>query len=142
MSTKTVAQLEAARDKITTQIENTKAGQKIRCACCQKLYAIGSLTAIQTYWIDEDCDSHRGELQFLCPKTGIRNRLMFDNNDVPWPERNEYRNNPEDQFILKYSSLFGETKKVSGKQSLNFVNNYFVDENRAKFGLVERSVKK
>ena len=41
-----------------------------------------------------------------------------------------------------YSGLFGKTKESTGAQSSSFVNNYYVDENRAKFGLVEKRAKK
>lgn len=137
LSTK-IKRLEAERSRLDDQISESKTAQKIKCASCGKFHALGGLTAVQTYWTDSDSDSHRGELQFLCPKTGIRNRLLFNNNDVPWPERKDYKNNPEDQFILTYSGLFGKTQRETGEQSSTFVNNYYVDENRSKFGLVEK----
>ena len=53
------------------------------------------------YWND-------GELQFVCPETGIVNRLLFDNNDVPLEERGIYKNDPEQQFRRNYGKLFKE----------------------------------
>jgi len=143
------AQLKEVRQEESQILENIDKRNKkrrIQCGGCSNSHEIGNLTAIQTHWYTSPrgCTEgdywNEGELQFVCPETGIINRLLFDNSDVPWEERRIYENDPEQQFKRNYKKRFKEVvdsydEKTPGK----WVNNHYVDENRRKFGLVEKS---
>ncbi len=133
------------RGEILKKIEERNARKMIKCASCDKPHQIRTLKSIQTHWYTSPhgCtggdDWNEGELQFICPETGVRNRLLFDNDDVPWEERKDYENDPEAQFRVKYKKLFREVKDEYDKEeSYEFENNHYVDENRKRFGLVEK----
>ena len=79
-----------------------------------------------------------GELQFVCPETGVVNRLLFSDHDVPFDERRDHRKDPEQQFSRKYRRLFKGVVKTYGGTPDNRVNNCYVDDPRKYFGLVER----
>lgn len=134
-----IAKLEKKREKLQERLE-------IKCACCEnEMHKIEDLTVIQTYWYVRPfgCTGgdywNKGEVNFICPKTGYRNRLLFDTHDVPYDKRQNYAHNPEMQFQDKYMGLFKEQKDTHGEEKkIPWVNNYYVDRNRAKFGLVEK----
>ena len=134
--------------KIHQKIKKRNKKRTIKCVSCDKAHEIGDLTAIQTHWYEEpsgctDGDQwHEGELQFVCPETEIRNRLLFNNFDVSYEERKLYKNNPGDQFKSMYKELFKEVKDCYEKTYDNWVNNSYVDKHRKKFGLVGKVVKK
>ncbi|MBN2051893.1 hypothetical protein JW756_00135 [Candidatus Woesearchaeota archaeon] len=131
--------------EILKAIDMRNEQRTIPCACCNIPYAINTLTAVQTRWTTY-ADGHGnggdvvdGELQFVCPTTGNINRLLFDNTDVPWIERRQYANNPEDQFTRIYRKLFKEVINASEEtEKKKHVNNYYVDAHRAEYGLVEK----
>jgi hypothetical protein len=142
---KQLEELQEQAQQVISKINDKKARQKIKCSACDKYHAIQSLTAIQTHFYIEphgctDGDYWKeGEMQFICPETNVINRLLFDNYDVPWEERNKYENNPEKQFKHNYEGLFKEVQEVHEKTTQGkWVNNFYVDRNRKKFGLVER----
>ena len=133
---------------ILEKIDKRNKKREIQCCGCGNPHLIGDLTAIQTHWYTHPhgCTGgdywNEGELQFICPETGIINRLLFNNYDVPWKEGGIYENDPEEQFKTNYKNLFKEVidsydKETSGE----WVNNYYVDKNRRKFGLVEKRKK-
>lgn len=140
-----LAKIDQERERILEEIEKRNKRKKIKCACCDDFYTIEKLTVIQTHWYTppSGCTDgdywNQGELQFVCPVTEIRNRLLFNNYDVPWKEREKCENNPEKQFKINYKSLFKEViDSYDERQSGKSVNNVYVDENRKKFGLVEK----
>ncbi len=131
--------------KILIAIDERNKKMTIECGSCNNPHEIGVLKAIQTHWYTEPhgCTGgdywKQGELQFVCPKTGIVNRLLFDNNDVPWEERRVYENDPEQQFKAIYKKLFKEVVDAYGdKTGDKWVNNHYVDKHRRMFGLVEK----
>ncbi len=130
---------------ILEKIDKRNKKRSIPCGGCSKPHQIGDLTAIQTHWYTQPhgCTEgdywNEGELQFVCPETGIVNRLLFNNYDIPWEERDVYENDPEQQFKRNYKKLFQKVVDSYGeKTSESWVNNYYVDENRGKFELVEK----
>ncbi len=140
-----LTELRNEENRILGAIDERNRKRKIQCGACDDFHEIGNLKAIQTHWYTPPtgCTEgdywNDGELQYVCPETGIINRLLFDNNDVPWKERKDFDNNPEEQFKRNYKKLFEEVtdnydRTIPGK----WVNNYYVDRNREKFGLVER----
>lgn len=126
------------------ELDAHRARLTIKCHC-GKRHQIGKLDLLQTQWYVQpfSCSGgdywKDGELQFICPDTKVRNRLLFDNNDVPWEKRSEYEWNPESQFKMRYKSLFKSVVDIQDdKLTGHWVNNYYVDLNRTKFGLVNK----
>lgn len=131
---------EEKRKEILKKIDERNARKTIKCASCDKPHQIRALKAIQTHWTGGDY-WNEGELQFICPETDVRNRLLFNNNDIPWEKRKDYENDPEAQFRVKYKKLFREVTDEHDRddeRNYEFENNYYVDENRKRFGLVEK----
>lgn len=131
--------------QVLEKIDKRNKKRSIQCSGCDNYHEIGNLTAIQKYWYISPRGGiggdywNQGELQFVCPETGIVNRLLFNNRDVPWEERKIYKNDPEQQFKKNYKKLFKEVvDSYDEKPQGEWVNNYYVDENRGKFGLVEK----
>ena len=132
--------------QVLKEIDRRNKKRSIKCGGCENYHEIGSLAAIQTHWYisPRGCVGgdywNEGELQFVCPETGIVNRLLFNNYDVPWEERKIYKNDPEQQFKRNYKKLFKEIVDSYNEKSLGkWVNNCYVDENRGKFGLVGKA---
>ena len=136
------AQLKKVREEesqVLKKIEERNKQKKIQCASCEKAHKIGRLRAIQThfyisphgctggdYWLE-------GEMKYICPTNDTINRLLFNSDDVP------YEYDPEEQFKTNYKHLFKEVTDRHGKEdNRNWVNNYYIDKNRRKFGLVEK----
>ena len=142
-----LAEIHQQEKQILAKIDAGNKNRKIKCGACEDYHKIGVLTAIQTHWYTppHGCTEgdywNEGELQFVCPETNVKNRLLFNNYDVPWDERRNYANNPEEQFKRNYKHLFIEVKDSHDKTtSGEWVNNFYVDQNRKKFGLVERKI--
>lgn len=161
-------QLEDVRSKksdILKKIDERNKRKTIDCSSCDESHPINTLTLIQTYWYvpPHGCNEgdywNEGEMQFVCPKTKVINRMLFDNSDVPWEKRREYENDPEAQFKKNYRPLFKRvievyehsdnmsgtrysigSRKLKNEDVTNghWVNNSYVDENRKEFGLVEK----
>ena len=132
-------------EEILEQIDQRNSRKKIQCSSCEKYHAIGKLAVIQTHWYESpySCTGgdnwYEGELQYVCPTNNVRNRLLFNNHDVLWQERDKFENNPEAQFKRSYKKLFGDViDEYDEKGSSSWVNNLYVDKNRKKFGLVEK----
>lgn len=140
--------------RVLKAIDERNRRQNIKCGACGNFHRIGSLEAIQTHWYTppSGCTEgdywNEGELRFVCPETGIVNRLLFDNYDVPYEKRRDYDNDPEEQFKRNYKKLFKKVMATYDKDDEAFscgllntrttVNNHYVDQNRGKFGLVEK----
>lgn len=146
MTTALDRRLEVIREeeaKVLSRIDKRNKKRTIPCKACDTPHEIRDLTLIQThfyvppsgctegaYWLP-------GEIQFVCPQTDITNRMLFDNNDVPWDKRREYENNPQEQFKRIYGHLFKEIVEVHDDRPIRaHVNNFYVDEHREEFGLV------
>ena len=137
-----MANLEAKLDEVKKQIAERNSNRRIKCESCDKSHAIGTLKAIQTYFYVEPhgCIGGDywlpGELQYICPTNGIINRLLFDIRDVLEEQRMK---NPARQFRNNYVNLFKEVVETYSEKTMEqWVNNYYVDNNRKKFSLVEK----
>lgn len=138
-------ELRQEQNQILGLIDARNSKRKVKCSSCNEFHKIGDLTAIQTYWYvaPHGCTEgdywREGELQFICPETGTINRLLFNNYDVPWQERDKYDNDPQQQFKRNYKKLFREVIDAHDDSTPEeWVNNDYVDQNRKKFGLVEK----
>ncbi len=127
------------------KIDKENKRKDIYCTCCNTPHKIENISLIQTHWYTQPygCNEgdywQEGEVQFVCPKTQIRNRLLFDTFNIPWNERKDYNKNSELQFKSKYKRLFKEVIDRHEKpKGYNFVNNFYVNNNRSLFGLVEK----
>lgn len=138
-------EINAQRDQAIVEINEARKRQYLPCEGCKRKHQIGTLTAVQThgyigptghsggdYWV-------RSELLFICPTTSVRNRILFNNDDVPWEDRKNYENDPEAQFRRNYGPAFAEVlEEKEERTGYPWKNNYYVDRNRKKFGLVEK----
>src|SRR3989344_2366559 len=79
--------------KILGKIDERNKRESIPCQSCDEDHRIKDLTLIQThfYVTPRGCIEgdywREGEVQFICPKTDVVNRILLDNMDVPWHER-------------------------------------------------------
>lgn len=148
--------------EILKNIDERNKRKRIECGSCDNSHQIQKLTLIQTHWYTSPrgCIGgdywNEGEMQFICPETNVINRIKLSNFDVPYEKREEFKNNPEDQFKMHYKRLFkevinghkytggveysknGENLKSEEVTNGSFVNNYHINQNRKKFGLVEK----
>lgn len=136
-----IKSLEAQIEKLENQQESSRGRLKFLC-CCGKYHTIKDCVVIQThhyipargccegdYW-------NEGELHIVCPKTDVRNRILFkDNYDVDWKIRQDYDYNPEKQFSRLYKDLFKEVREEHRGGAYEFKNNYYFDKNHKKFGI-------
>lgn len=130
------------------KLEEAKAKLSIKCQSCLKYHRIKDLVVIQTHWFippsgcTEGAYWKQGELHFICPNNKVRNRILFNNSDVEWDKREELKHNPANQFHITYKYLFKEVLKEFEDHIGSSVNNYYIDENRKKFDLVEKKENK
>jgi len=138
--------LDNEKKEILKKIDERNKEKEIKCSGCNNYHKISALDAIQTHWHvpPEGCSGgnyyKEGELQFICPDTNIINRLLFNDYDIPWNQRDNPKISPELQFKLKYSKLFRKIEdnydeKIQGE----WKNNYYVDKNREIFGLSKKN---
>lgn len=138
-----VKELEAEIEKAEAREEGERSRKKFKCSC-GKMHIINKCTVIQTHWYTPPrgcCEGDHwnvGELQILCPTTGVRNRVMFNNWDTDWSLRGSYDFNPELQFSRNYKDLFKEVVDEhdgGGSGKSHSYNNFYFDKNRKKFGI-------
>lgn len=140
---KQLASLEQQRAVLLAKQEAKRSNQMFKCSCCDKFHKIKNLTVIQTHWYEgpHGCMGgdmwHTGEMQVICPTTGVRNRLLYHSTyQVDWRLRSHYAHNAEMQFNRMYKHLFKEVVDEHKEKTQNrWVNNYYVDENHKKFSI-------
>jgi len=114
----------------------------IRCMSCYGHHQVGSLDAIATHWYvsPSGCTEGdywvEGEWHFVCPKTGVRNRLLFNVSG----EEEQNKVDAEGVFKRLFRGAFKSMGKVYERGGLDkpiyqWVNNYHVDQNRLSYGL-------
>ena len=140
-----LAELHRQERQVLAKMHRRDKNRKIKCGGCEDSHRTGDLIAIQTHWYTSPhgCTEgdywSEGELQFVCPETGITNRLLFDNYDVPYENRKDFEHNPAEQFKIRYKSLFREVRDSYDEHTPGkWANNYYVDQHRKQFGLVEK----
>lgn len=125
--------LQKAKDEIAkaeAAICMTRSRRKILCSCNEK-HEIRHLDAVQTHWYVQPHGCMEGdywkpgELHFVCPSTGMRNRILFAAND-----------RLEEQFSRLYYALFNSVRdEYDDEKRYARVNNYYVSEHAAAFEL-------
>jgi hypothetical protein len=117
----------------------------ILCAACTRRHQIGTLDAIATHWYvsPSGCADGdywvEGDWHFVCPATGVRNRLLFHQS---WEERDN-KVDAEAVFKRLFRNAFKsmtpehEHKSVLRKSPYEWVNNEHVDKHREAYGLPE-----
>lgn len=134
-------QAQAALAEAETRYRYQLSNKTILCAC-GKSHAIRNLDLIVTHWYVQphgctDGDYWvEGEWDFVCPK-GVRNRLLFDDYDIPWRVR-DTTESAEQGFKRIHGALF-KTKVDEHNGPDKGKNNYYVDQHRKKFGLREKT---
>lgn len=130
--------LEQQRKKLNQALQRKRANKTFECVCGSK-HKIKDCTAIQTHWYvpPHGCTGgdywNEGELQIVCPDTGVHNRILFD---IPYEFRDRYDTNVESQFKRIYTELFAEVVEVHGKVApYRWDNNFYFDTHRKKFDL-------
>lgn len=79
-----ISKLEKELDKLRELKKEKDARKMVTCGRCKKKSQIRKVTYIQTYWYVKpySCTGGdywcMGEGQFICPKCGVRNRLLSD----------------------------------------------------------------
>ena len=87
MSKKRIAELEDELSQLRAEESAAQSRKFVACGKCGKKSQIGKLTYIQTHWwvrahgCIEGAYYLQGEGQFICPKCGIRNRLLSKYSD-------------------------------------------------------------
>lgn len=144
-----VEQAWAAVAEATRALNDERARRRILCSC-KKYHAINKLELLVTHWYVEPCGCsggdywREGEWQFVCPSTGMRNRLLFDDYGVDWGERNRTASAAVPAFKQLYRGLFASRRDVYESDGADYpwVNNYYVDKHRARFELPEKPTRK
>lgn len=124
-------------------LRGVRSRRQILCSC-GKRHPINKLELLVTHWYIEPhgCTEgdywKEGEWQFVCPVTKTRNRLLFDDYDVPWDQRD--RVGAEISFMDLYRSLFKSKRDTYRDDETGpTYNNYDVDRNRKRFELPPKS---
>lgn len=147
---KEVAAVERARTQLAeahTALNEKRKRRKIACGGCTKLHAIGKLELLITHFYiqPQGCSEGdywlEGEWQFVCPLTCARNRLLFDDYNVRYEDRDKIYIAAEPTFKMIYRGLFASRRDIhkDDDPSKPHCNNYYVDEHRKRFELPEKS---
>ena len=132
------------------ELEVKRANKIFICAACKSPHVIKDCHAIQTHWYVEPsgCSDgdywNEGELQILCPTTGVRNRLLFPSQrDMDWERRKQFAYSAELQFKRMYKRLFKSVTEEHERHTKGtWENNLFVDKNRGYYDIHVEGVDK
>ena len=133
---KAVADAREALASAEVALAEERSRRTILCSC-GKRHKIKDLELLQTHWYVEPhgCTGgdywNEGEVQFICPMGGTRNRVMFDDNHLHWSERGRTAL----AFAGLYKRLFKSVADVYARDESPFYNNYYVDQHRERFEL-------
>jgi hypothetical protein len=139
---KKVEQLESQLEAAKQALKDENRRKKFKCGC-GKMHEIGKCSVVQRHWYERPwgCTGGdnwwQGELQIVCPDTGLRNRLLYDVPwDVPYDKKNSFEYNPDLQFKNGWKYLFKEViDEYEENTPGEWCNNYYVDKNHEKFGI-------
>ena len=134
---------EKALASARTSLREKRSRRRIMCSC-GKHHAIGRLDLLVTHWYTgpHGCTGgdywNEGEWQFICPVTGVRNRLLFNDYDLDWKDHSR----TETCFKQIYRGLFKSSKDTYRDDNKGpWQNNYYIDRNRLRFELPARTKK-
>lgn len=135
--------LVAARENLN----DVRRNRSILCSC-SSFHKICELELIVTHWYVEpySCTEGdywvEGEWNFMCPDTGMRNRLHFDDYMVAYDQRDRAGIAAEPTFKQIYRRLFKSSRSVHEHYIKgNFYENRFIDSQRELFELPAKPVK-
>lgn len=139
------AQAKALLQQYEVEQKAKRAEKMIPCEACGGQHQIGKLDAINTHWYvkPSGCTDGdywvEGEWHFVCPDTGVRNRLMFwDGHDAM-----DAGVNAQAVFKLLFRAAFKsmtpehEHDGLLRSKSYRWVNNDYIDKHRREWGLPE-----
>lgn len=119
-------------------IKKARSNKTIECACCKQLHRIGDLDAIETHWYVQPSGCSDGDYwldsdwHFVCPISKVRNRLLF--HESYWTK--DKKVDPQLSFKELYRGTFKSmTPEFDDQRNYAWLNNSYVDENRAVFEL-------
>jgi len=113
---------------------------KVECSCGLQ-HSLGELTLTITHFYVEPYGYHgdywtESDWYFVCPSGGYKNRLLFNDYNIPYEHRYELGRGAEVTFKHLYRNaficIFPEYSK-HGVQSAH--NNVWIDNHRKDFGL-------
>lgn len=114
--------------------------RKVNCKC-EKMHRICDLELIVTHWYVQPhgCTGgdywNSGEWHFVCPTDGLRNRILFNDYDVKYEDRETINVGAEPTFKSMYRYLFKSSSNEYEDNRPGSFNNYYIDNNRLKFEL-------
>ena len=136
----------AAREalaKVERSLDEERRRRTILCSC-GKRHAIKDLDLLITMYYHEPHGCTGGdyctesEWQFVCPRSGTRNRLLFDDWGLPYEDR-ETLKAAGPTFKSLYRGLFKSEERVYDGQGdwdkSPWTNNHYVDQHRERFEL-------
>lgn len=115
---------------------------RVPCAACSNVHAFETLDVIATHWYvkPSGCSDgdywNEGEWHFVCPETGVRNRLLF------WDDYDAKKAgcDAQEAFKRKFREFFKSVTaehKDNDARHYKWVNNEHIDKHRADYGLPE-----
>jgi hypothetical protein len=137
---KQLEQLQVKKDKLLAHQDKLRANKTFVCLCGHR-HQIKECVVIQTHWytLPSGCTDgdywSEGELQIVCFDTDKKNRVLFDDYDMPWEKRRMYEHSANTQFSHMYRHLFKEVIQDYKEDDRAWVNSYYFDQHRAKFEL-------
>ena len=127
------------------QLDTKKASTMFRCVGCKGTHKISSCDAYEPLHYNngayEEGWCSDGELWAVCPKTGVANRFLFNDN---YDLRKE-RKVAGYAFFLAYNNKFKSVTTTMRRSTrgdehdIRWINNYYIDKNRKKFGLPDNT---
>lgn len=140
-----IANCESHLETLNRMLATARSKRLMKCPACGRSHQIRKLDLIQTEWYTppSGCTGgdywNDGEMQFVCPATAARVRILFNNHDVPWGERNVFANDPQEQFRRMYRELFKSFTRIRDDELKGpWINSHDVDNNRKRYELVEK----
>ena len=137
---KKIKELKQQLLEVEEQERKLQSNLKFLC-CCKKMHKIKECVVVQRYYETGGYSCYggytaEGELQIICPKTNVRNRVLFDDYDTPWEKRDHYDYNPQMQFKSNFKKLFKEiVDEYEKDKNYQWENNFYFDKNRKKFDI-------
>lgn len=140
--------LKQQEQKLLKALDAKRASKKFKCVC-GSTHRISECEAVQSYWYESPhgCaggDSwHSDSLYIVCPFSGVENRVLFDDTDLEYNVRSQYKNNTEAQFKDMYTKGFkAVNSRYDSKKPTRWANNFYFENNRKYFSLRVKAGKK
>jgi hypothetical protein len=119
-----------AIEKLQAKLNEERRNVEFQCECCGEKHAMKDCDVIQTHWYESPhgCMGgdtwHENDIHIVCPKTGHRNRILFN---ISYDDR--LKANPKTRFN-KWLSYFASIKMEYNNPRYSYTNNYTFDKNR------------